>query len=196
MPTHAWSCPRVLCALLLASLALALGACSPRPSLPDGPGVVTGEPSAPPDACAGNTHFHIGSGVYAITGPAAEVGMMGYARLDQQTAGRHLRLRARAFVIATPCNGKRLAFVSADLGALFQVIKQQVVRRLQSTYGTTYTEANVILSATHTHSGPGGLSHDALYNLTTLGFHQHNLEIVVEGLYQAIVRAHNHRPYE
>jgi hypothetical protein len=116
----------------------------------------------------GNTSFQVGSGIYDITGPAAEVGMMGYGRLDQKTAGIHVRLRARAFVIATPCNGKRIVFVSADLGQLFQVVKQRVMAKLQTAYGSTYTDANVILSATHTHSGPGGYSHYALYNLTIL----------------------------
>ena len=116
--------------------------------------------------------------------------MMGYGRIDQKTAGIHLRLWARAFVIATPCNGKRVVLVSADVGQVFQVIKQQVMARLQTAYGSTYTDANVILSATHTHSGPGGDSHYALYNLTILGFDQQNLDTVVHGIYQAIVRAH------
>jgi hypothetical protein len=33
------------------------------------------------------------------------LGMMGYGRIDQKTAGIHMRLRARAFVLSTPCNG-------------------------------------------------------------------------------------------
>ena len=82
--------------------------------------------------CAGNTAFQVGSGIYDITGPAAELGMMGYAMVDQKTAGIHQRLRSRAFVIASPCNGKRVAFVSADLGQVFQGVKQQVVERLQA----------------------------------------------------------------
>ena len=77
--------------------------------------------------CAGNTSFQVGSGIYDITGPAAELGMMGYAMIDQKTAGIHQRLRSRAFVIASPCNGKRVAFVSADAGQIFQGVKQQVV---------------------------------------------------------------------
>ena len=65
------------------------------------------------DDCAGNTSFLVGSGVYDITGPAAELGMMGYAMLDQKTTGIHTRLRSRAFVIASPCNGRRVAIVLA-----------------------------------------------------------------------------------
>ncbi|WP_395837704.1 neutral/alkaline ceramidase [Archangium violaceum] len=143
-------------------------------------------------SCAGQQSFLIGSGIYDITGPAAEVGMMGYVELEQQTTGIHQRLRSRAFVIASPCNGKRVAIVSADLGMVFQGVKQQVLERLRATYGPLYSDDNVLLSATHTHSGPGGYSHYALYNLSTFGFEPKNFDIIVEGIYQSIVRAHEH----
>ncbi len=142
-------------------------------------------------ACAGNTHFDIGAGVYDVTGPAAELGMMGYAMLDQKTTGIHMRLRSRAFVLSSPCNGNRLAFVSADLGLISQAVKQKVVARLASRYGDLYRDDNVMLSATHTHSGPGGFSHYAMYNLTILGFDQQNFNAIVDGIYQSIVRAHD-----
>jgi neutral ceramidase len=117
--------------------------------------------------------------------------MMGYAMVDQKTSGIHTRLRSRAFVIVSPCNNKRAVFVSADLGQIFQVVKQKVMQKLTAAYGTTYTDANVMLTATHTHSGPGGFSHYALYNLTILGFDQQNLDAIAGGIYQSIVRAHN-----
>ncbi|HWN68118.1 MAG TPA: neutral/alkaline non-lysosomal ceramidase N-terminal domain-containing protein [Haliangium sp.] len=141
--------------------------------------------------CAGNTRFDVGAGVYDITGPAAEVGMMGYASVDQKTTGIHMRLRSRAFVISTPCNGKRVAFVSADLGQVFQAVKQKVVERLRARYGDLYSDANVMISATHTHSGPGGHSHYALYNLSILGFDPQGFEAIVDGIYKSIVRAHD-----
>ncbi len=178
--------------LLLGMLLLALSACVPEEasvSVDDGP-MDTHEGAALTGPCAGNTAFQVGSGIYDITGPAAELGMMGYAMIDQKTAGIHQRLRARAFVIASPCNGKRVAFVSADAGQIFQGVKQQVVERLQARYGTTYSDANVVLSATHTHSGPGGFSHYALYNLTILGYDRQNFDAIVDGIVQSIVRAH------
>ncbi len=141
--------------------------------------------------CHGNTAFSVGAGVYDITGPAAELGMMGYAQLAQKTEGIHQRLRSRAFVVASPCNGKRVAFVSADAGMIFQAVKQGVVAKLRARYGSLYTDENVLLSATHTHSGPGGFSHYALYNLTILGFDRQNFDAIVEGIFQSIVRAHD-----
>lgn len=142
-----------------------------------------------PNRCDGNTEFMVGSGVYDITGPAAGLGMMGYGQVGQRTRGIHFRLRSRAFVIESTCNKKRVAFVSTDLQGVFQAVKQQVVERLQRKYGDLYCDSNVVLSATHSHAGPGGFSHYALYNLTILGFDKQNFETIVEGIYQSIVRA-------
>jgi neutral ceramidase len=173
-------------------VALALGAASCGPQLPEESPSPTGtQSSALTDPCAANQSFQVGAGLYDITGPAAELGMMGYAMVDQKTAGIHQRLRSRAFVISSPCNGKRAVFVSADLGQIFQSVKQQVMEKLAARYGTLYTDANVMLSATHTHSGPGGFSHYALYNLTILGFDKQNLDAIVDGIFQSIVRAHD-----
>ncbi|NNB87763.1 neutral/alkaline ceramidase [Corallococcus exiguus] len=144
---------------------------------------------APANACEGSANFLLGAARSDITGPAAEVGMMGYGQVSQKTEGIHLRLYSRAFVIASPCNGRRVAFVSADLGMVFQAVKQQVVERLRSKLGDTFSDDNVLLSATHTHSGPGGFSHYTFYNLTTFGFVPQNFEAIVSGITDSILRA-------
>ena len=143
------------------------------------------------DNCQTNTTFKVGAGIYDITGPAAEEGMMGYGMIQQQTAGILQRLWARAFVFESACNGKRIVFVNADLGQIFQGIKQRVVQKLTAKYGDRYTDDNVLLTATHTHSGPGGFSTYAFYNLTTLGFNQRNFEAIADGIVAAIDRAQN-----
>ena len=48
----------------------------------------------------------------------------------------------------------RLAFASVDLGSITHAMHQEVVDRLRAKYGDLYSEANVILSATHTHTAP------------------------------------------
>lgn len=188
---------RIFAASTLPLLVLAASACGVS-SFEGGAGSFEGDLGEEESAlaaglasCAGNQTFDVGSGIYDITGPAAEVGMMGYAMLDQKTGGIHTRLRSRAFVVSSPCNGQRVAFVSADLASIYQGVKQQVVEKLKATYGSLYTDGNVVLSATHTHSGPGGFSHYALYNLTVLGFDKQNFDAIVDGIYQSIVRAHN-----
>jgi neutral ceramidase len=179
-------------ALVLALGLAACGRCGSRSGLEEGGPPVGQGGQGLGGTCAGQQSFLIGSGIYDITGPAAGVGMLGYVELEQQAAGIHQRLRSRAFVFASPCNGKRVVFVSADLGMVFQGVKQQVLERLRARYGRLYSDDNVLLSATHTHSGPGGFSHYALYNLSTFGFEPKNFEAIVEGIYQSIVRAHEH----
>ncbi len=134
--------------------------------------------------------FRIGCGVYDITGPAAQRGMMGYAHPFQQTAGIHMRLRSRAFVIASLDGSRRLAYVSADLCMITQAVKMAVVQDLRLRFGDLYATENVMLSATHTHSGPGGFSHYTLYNLSSLGFDHQNFQAIVRGISESIFRAH------
>lgn len=134
--------------------------------------------------------FDIGSGMYDVTGPAAELGMMGYSMPDQTTEGISMRLRSRAFVVADPVGGKRVAFVSVDTGIIPQGIKQEVTRLLENRFGSLYTEKNVLISANHSHSGPGAYSHYAMYNLFMFGYDETNFNCVANGIYQSIVRAH------
>lgn len=48
---------------------------------------------------ATNGDYLIGVGSFDMTGPAAGVKMMGYANMDQSTAGIHFRLRGRTFAL-------------------------------------------------------------------------------------------------
>jgi neutral ceramidase len=134
--------------------------------------------------------YLVGAGMYDVTGPAAEVGMMGFADTDQKTAGLFNRLRARAYIIGD--GQKRVVFVSSDLGMIFQSVKQGVIAKIgaNSSLSPYYNDRNVLLSAIHTHSGPGGFSHYFLYNATTYGFIEQNYNAIVDGIYQAILRAH------
>jgi neutral ceramidase len=52
-----------------------------------------------------------------------------------------------------------------------------------------FTDEGVLLSATHTHCGPGGYSHYILYNVTAGGFVPEVLDAIVRGIAQAIVQA-------
>ena len=134
--------------------------------------------------------YLVGVGIADVTGEAGGVAMMGYALPYQRTAGIHLRQWARAFIIAEPApDGKRIVFVNTDLGMIFQIVHQEVLRRLEHAYPGRYAAANTMLSATHNHSGPGGYSHYNLYNLTTLGFRHRTFEAIVSGIVLAIDRA-------
>lgn len=140
--------------------------------------------------------YQIGSGIYDITGAAAESNMFGYANM-KSTDGIQMRLFSRAYVIADEkAPSKRVVFVSADLGAIFQSVKLAVVERLQQRFGNLYEHDNVMLSATHTHVGSGGQSHYDLYMLAAVdnhffGYSSQNFEATVNGIVESIERAHH-----
>ncbi|MFF3062647.1 neutral/alkaline ceramidase [Streptomyces sp. NPDC057909] len=139
---------------------------------------------------AAQGEYLVGRGISDVTGPAAENGMMGYSLTQQKTTGIHMRCRARAYVVVDS-SGRRVVFVTADLAAIFQSVHQGVLARLAKMYGALYTDQNVLLNATHTHSACGGDSHYALYNLAILGFQEQTFSSVVTGIVEAISKAHN-----
>ena len=136
--------------------------------------------------------YLIGRGMSDITGPIYGVQMWGFGREDQITEGLHIRQRSRAFVIAEAGDStKRLAFISADLGSIEHHITLSVIDQLQQLYGDTYTINNVIISATHTHAGPGGYWHSRSDLGLDGGFYPEHFKIIVEGITASIISAHN-----
>ncbi|MDO5629503.1 MAG: neutral/alkaline non-lysosomal ceramidase N-terminal domain-containing protein [Mobilicoccus sp.] len=150
-------------------------------------------PSAPAAmAAAESASLSVGAGMYDITGAVAETGAFGYAA-QQEMTGLHTRLWSHAYVIGDE-GGSRLAIVSADLGAIFPSIKVGVVRQLRARFGDRYTDANVMLTATHTHVGNSGHAHEMLYQIAGndgrgYGFDQRNLDAVISGIVESIARA-------
>lgn len=144
------------------------------------------------NAIASKQVYLIGTGIYDITGPAAEVGMMGYSMINQKTSGIHMRLRSRAYIIGDQQSGTRVVFVSADIGMIFQAVKQKVSAMIlsNSELRPFYNEKNVLLSGNHTHSGPGGFSHYVTYNLAVLGFIKENFNAICNGIFNSILNAH------
>ncbi len=142
---------------------------------------------------ANSGNFNIGAGICDITGPASGRVMLGYSMPDQKTAGIHMRLWSRAFVIATPDYERCVALVCADLDFISQAVKLAVTKRLKIEFshpsGIVFDAANVLLCANHTHSGPGGYSFYAMYNLAIGGFDEENFKCIVNGIYESIVKA-------
>jgi neutral ceramidase len=152
-----------------------------------GLGSLTGTARAA-ELCAGEA-YQIGAAQDDITGPVAELGMLGYADLGQVSEGLHMRLRSRALVIANACGQEPVAMVIADQALMFHGVKQAVLDRLQKEIPGVFDHRNLLLSVTHTHSGPGGYAHHALYNVTTFGYSRANFEAIVSGTVRSLVKA-------
>ncbi|KAL9405061.1 hypothetical protein Peur_002033 [Populus x canadensis] len=134
-------------------------------------------------------NYLIGLGSYDITGPAADVNMMGYANTDQIASGVHFRLRARAFIVAE-LKGNRVVFVNLDACMASQLVTIKVIERLKARYGDLYTENNVAISGIHSHAGPGGYLQYVVYIVTSLGFVRQSFDALVDGIEKCIIQAH------
>ena len=57
-----------------------------------------------------------------------------------------------------------------------------MIQKLQEELGSTFTAENVVLSATHTHSGPAGFLQYILFEVTSLGFVEQTFDALVNGI--------------
>ncbi len=131
--------------------------------------------------------YQLGAGIADITGEAAESSLFGYADSKQMSTGIQQSLKARAFVIGD--GSKEVLMIVLESGMASQALHQALLTRLQEKYGARFNKNNVVLSATHTHTAPGGYSHYLLYSMTTLGFQEPTFNAILRGTLTAIDRA-------
>ena len=143
--------------------------------------------------------LNVGVGIYDVTGPAADINFMGYAMMAQVGRGIHFRLRSRAYVFedkvpVPPLNTTRMfAFVSVDMGMGSSVVTNRVLEILDAEPSTTglFTNDNVCISGTHTHSAPAGFLTHTIFQVTSLGFVKQTYNAFANGIAQSIIRAHS-----
>ncbi|PNY00923.1 neutral ceramidase, partial [Trifolium pratense] len=124
--------------------------------------------------------YLVGLGSYDITGPAADVNMMGYANAEQIASGVHFRLRSRAFIVAEP-KGNRVVFVNLDACMASQLVTIKVLERLKASYP---------MSVWLHDSLDAGNSGSNLFLNPIISF-----DVLVDGIEKTIVQAHeNLRP--
>ncbi|XP_037660915.1 neutral ceramidase [Choloepus didactylus] len=134
--------------------------------------------------------YHIGVGRADCTGQVADISLMGYGKSGQNAQGILTRLFSRAFIMAEPDGSNRVVFVSVDIGMVSQRLSLEVLNRLQSKYGSLYRRDNVILSGTHTHSGPGGYFQYTVFVIASEGFSNRTFQYMVSGIVKSIDIAH------
>jgi hypothetical protein len=101
-----------------------------------------------PDALA----LQAGAGRSDVTPPTGFY-TMGYVRSDSVANGQHTRLFARAIVLEQ--GGRKVALVATDLGFTPGGMTVEVGKKLKA---RGFDEQNIVISASHTHSGPAGWS--------------------------------------
>ncbi len=134
--------------------------------------------------------FEVGVAKEDITAFVYGKGMMGYAVPTHIVKDVETPISVRAFVIRDIHSGKKVALVNTEICFYSIAVKDAVVKKLQTDHPEMgFNDANVLLSAQHTHSAPGGYSHYVLYNVAIPGFQPKVFDNVVNGTVNAIVAA-------
>ena len=111
----------------------------------------------------------VGNGKGDITGTVTMANMMGFAAPGQDATGLHGRLYSRAMYTRQCLTGKVFVFVTMDNGMGAWAHKRAVLQDLAK-QGVTLEPDQVILSGTHTHSGPAGYFDYFLFEVTSKGY--------------------------
>lgn len=114
--------------------------------------------------------------------------MHGYGQWHHRATGARTPLYARALYLAD-ADGRALYFCCLDLGYVTHAMREGVLAVLRERIGAAFDEAALVLTCTHTHSGPGGCAHEALYNVVTPGFVPEHVEKIVTATSQALLAA-------
>lgn len=134
--------------------------------------------------------LEVGFGKADITAYHPGIGMLGYGRFDQFAEGVAEPLHARAFSILDPDTGRHVVLVVADLCFVTGAVRQGVLTLLAERHGDLGVgERNLLLTANHTHSSPGGYTHHLLYNVTVPGFADPVYRDIVDGITTAVAQA-------
>jgi hypothetical protein len=111
-----------------------------------------------PSPAAAADQVQAGVGRADITSPTGYY-MQGWVRSDAVLRGVHTRIENRAVVLSR--GGQKLALVASDLNGIAGGVVAAAADRLKS---RGFSEANIIVSASHTHAAPSGYYPFNTYN--------------------------------
>lgn len=132
--------------------------------------------------------WRAGFGVGDITVYEPGLCLFGWGDPEQVCEGVAAPLSARAWVVEERATGRRVAYVCAELGMISQSLRLAVAARV-CTPEHGLAEHDLMLTATHTHSGPNGYSTSLLYAVSAPGVSRRVHDTLVDGIVRAVQRA-------
>ncbi len=117
--------------------------------------------------------------------------MMGYGMSANVVKDQLTALHSRSLWI-TDNTGNNFAYACAEICFITPAIRREVLDLLES-YGIEFKREQIMLSAQHTHSAPGGYSEYAMYNFSIPGFHKDVFEGIVKGIAESLKLAWQNR---
>lgn len=133
-------------------------------------------------------HYQVGWGKAQLDITPCGYAMHGFGMPGHRATGTRNPLYARCFVIQDG-DSAPLMYCCLDMGYVTHAMRSGVVAWLESQLGDDFDDSRLVLTCTHTHSGPGGCAHEGLYNLVTPGFVPEHLDAVVAACGSALSQA-------
>ena len=116
------------------------------------------------------------------------IGMMGYGQPHNLVQGVATRLWARVMVLEN--NGQRFILAHLEQAFVTIAIKEEVLHQLHLLHPDwRIGQENLVITAQHTHSAPGGYGHYPFYNFTIPGFQTRVFNKVTSAVVSAIEEA-------
>lgn len=119
--------------------------------------------------------------------------MMGYADSNQLGSGLRQRLYSRAFIVGDiEKPSERFVYLVLDTQSGDTAVRYGILRALAGLGAefAVYTQQNVAVTGTHSHSGPGAWLNYLLPQITSKGFNKQSYQAIVDGAVLSIKRAH------
>jgi neutral ceramidase len=112
--------------------------------------------------------------------------LLGWAQPKGRIRRIETPLQVRAVMLQG--DGHRLVYACAELCFITQSVRDGVFASLAEA-GLVLEERELVIAATHTHSGPAGFSHDVFYNLSNPGHCPDTYRCIVDGLAEVVLAA-------
>lgn len=141
---------------------------------------------AAPSLSPPNAPLRAGLSRVDITAFDPQMCLFGWGHPDNRPTHVHKPLYARALALEEAASGRRLVYVCCDLGMISESMRAHVLPQVAD---LGLGEAEVMLTATHTHSGPSGFSTYLYYGLSGPGFSRSVHDRLVAGVVAAIRQA-------
>ncbi len=135
--------------------------------------------------------FKAGFGKHETTCFIPGIGMLGYGQPHNTVKEVGTPLFARSMFIQ---DSEKNNFILVHLEQAFVslAIKEEILISLQKKYPDwNMTDANLMITAQHTHSAPGGYSHYPFYNFTIPGFQLTVFKTICAGMMAAIKNSYH-----
>jgi neutral ceramidase len=132
--------------------------------------------------------IQVGNAKTNITIYKEGIAMLGYGMWFNVMKGVKSPLFVRTHVIRD--NHKTIIFACADLCFITGYLRHGILKKLNEEFPQLDVhDKNLMLTAQHTHSGPGGYTQHFLYNLAQPGFQQEIYEFLRDKIADSIVEA-------